>query len=436
MGEEFRSIRTEVRVIPPDEAGGAHRFWARVLNYGVLDDYNTEWAPGVFAESLGDRMPRLAYGHAGGFDIRNLVGVGIDAREAPAGTLGPDDPGGLDVCFEMSDFDAVPTSRQFWSQLGDPVRSVPSVIDQFSVGFGRQEDEPSAKFSDVPGARRITKGWLQEVSGVMTGAVPGTKLLAMSRSAGQEVEVQFVNNVLGRQALGEITLEDALHEIRTAARPERRDPIDLSGDDEDEEDGEVDIDVIDLIALGQAISLLQDGLDESESIPDLVQAVVDAFGEIMADLAEAADGTPDADDAGQGGVTPDMMAALTERARWSKKFINSLPDAAFAHVADGGVKDDSGKTVPRSLRMFPHHTETGAIDTSHARNAAARIPQADLSQEAKDKAAGHVQHHMDDPKWSHAFTRSADGTATRDEAAEAVAVAAALGARAWLAERR
>jgi uncharacterized protein len=37
--------------------------------------------------------------------------------------------------------------------------------------------------------------------------------------------------------------------------------------------------------------------------------------------------------------------------------INNLDDSAFAYIEPGGTKDPSGKTVPRSKRHFPVHTE-------------------------------------------------------------------------------
>jgi len=59
---------------------------------------------------------------------------------------------------------------------------------------------------------------------------------------------------------------------------------------------------------------------------------------------------------------------------------NDLPDSAFAIILPGGTKDGSGKTVPRSLRMFP------IMDKAHAANALARLPQSNLSPADKAKA--------------------------------------------------
>jgi uncharacterized protein len=49
--------------------------------------------------------------------------------------------------------------------------------------------------------------------------------------------------------------------------------------------------------------------------------------------------------------------------------INDLPDSAFAFIAPGGRLDGTGRTMPRSLRMFPVH------DRSHARMALDRAGQ-------------------------------------------------------------
>lgn len=85
---------------------------------------------------------------------------------------------------------------------------------------------------------------------------------------------------------------------------------------------------------------------------------------------------------------------------WDAKYINDLPDAAFAVVESGGKKDDDGKTVPRSLRHLPHHTanvkkstENTTVDLPHLRNALARAPQMKISNELKQKAIKHLQGH-------------------------------------------
>lgn len=59
--------------------------------------------------------------------------------------------------------------------------------------------------------------------------------------------------------------------------------------------------------------------------------------------------------------------------------INELPDSDFAYIEPGGKKDDSGKTVPRSLRHFPIH------DAAHVRNALARASQSPYGEKALPK---------------------------------------------------
>jgi len=73
-------------------------------------------------------------------------------------------------------------------------------------------------------------------------------------------------------------------------------------------------------------------------------------------------------------------------AKWTKAFINSLPDSAFAIISSGGSKDSEGKTVPRSLRHLPYKNANGIIDKPHLRNALARLNQTNLTSEEKAKA--------------------------------------------------
>jgi hypothetical protein len=69
-----------------------------------------------------------------------------------------------------------------------------------------------------------------------------------------------------------------------------------------------------------------------------------------------------------------VMSSFTA-AKWERAFMNDLPDSAFAWVESGGKKDDTGKTVPRSLRHLPYKDSSGKIDLPHLRNAIARLGQ-------------------------------------------------------------
>lgn len=97
---------------------------------------------------------------------------------------------------------------------------------------------------------------------------------------------------------------------------------------------------------------------------------------------------------------PKATATPVTKATWSAAQINDLPDAAFAVILSGGKKDASGKTTPRGLRMFPHHTasvksgtENTTVDLPHLRNALARLNQADMPTPDKTKAKAHLMAH-------------------------------------------
>jgi hypothetical protein len=79
------------------------------------------------------------------------------------------------------------------------------------------------------------------------------------------------------------------------------------------------------------------------------------------------------------------------KAVWTTSYVNDLPDSAFAFIESGGEKDGEGKTKPRSLRHFPYKDSDGKLDEAHVKNALARIPQSDLSDEDKAKALAVVK---------------------------------------------
>jgi hypothetical protein len=73
-------------------------------------------------------------------------------------------------------------------------------------------------------------------------------------------------------------------------------------------------------------------------------------------------------------------------AEWTTKYINDLPDSAFAFIAPGGKKDAEGKTVPRTLRNLPYKDANGKIDLPHLRNAMARVTHTNLSKDQQKRA--------------------------------------------------
>jgi hypothetical protein len=91
-------------------------------------------------------------------------------------------------------------------------------------------------------------------------------------------------------------------------------------------------------------------------------------------------------------------------AKWTTKYINDLPDGAFAFVVKGS-KDKEGKTVPRTNGNLPHHDSSGKVDLPHLSNAMARVTHTSLSKEQQKRAHDHLLNHykqlgMEHPKCS------------------------------------
>jgi len=72
-------------------------------------------------------------------------------------------------------------------------------------------------------------------------------------------------------------------------------------------------------------------------------------------------------------------------AKWTRKFINDLPDSSFALILPGGKKDEEGKTKPRDLRMFPYKDVNGNLDKDHIRAALVYLDRAKISEKDKKK---------------------------------------------------
>jgi len=74
-------------------------------------------------------------------------------------------------------------------------------------------------------------------------------------------------------------------------------------------------------------------------------------------------------------------------ARWTRAYINSLPDSAFLYVEAGGTKDKHGRSHPLTLRHLPYKNRSGEIDEHHLRAALSRVHQArtDLPKAVKDQ---------------------------------------------------
>lgn len=225
MSKKLERRTVEIRVRPnedgPLQDGLPRQFWARVLNYEMVDDYGTKFRYGSATESLQRRLPRLMYGHAGWENPAALLGRGIDFRDSKEG---------LDILFEFDDFDYVPMGRQIAHQMSnDPDNPT---LDQFSIGFIRQRDT-----RDTDGKTVITKMRLGETSVVVEGSVPGTKLLAFRSSSegpgqlpfseGATMDANDAARIIARFSLGEVDLAQALDMVKSAV---------IVPEDEDETD--------------------------------------------------------------------------------------------------------------------------------------------------------------------------------------------------------
>ncbi|MEM2393960.1 MAG: hypothetical protein QXG11_03970 [Candidatus Bathyarchaeia archaeon] len=72
---------------------------------------------------------------------------------------------------------------------------------------------------------------------------------------------------------------------------------------------------------------------------------------------------------------PPVLAEKIFERVWTTRYKNDLPDDAFALILPGGEKDETGRTKPRSLRLFPYKNAQGKVDLPHLRNANARVSQ-------------------------------------------------------------
>lgn len=82
-------------------------------------------------------------------------------------------------------------------------------------------------------------------------------------------------------------------------------------------------------------------------------------------------------------ATEELFRRYGDFALWSAKYVNNLPDSAFAWIEAGGKKDADGKTTPRTLRHLPYKDADGKVDLPHLRNALARISQVQAMPEAE-----------------------------------------------------
>lgn len=178
--EEHR--RAEIRAVPD---GDGRTFEALAVAYGIVDDYGTRFLPGVFNDSLKVRMPVLAWGH----DWREPIGRVTDWRETDEG---------LFITGRLSDPEAVPRARQAMAQLRD------GDLTDVSVGFMRLADQTAED-----GVTEIVRGELDEVSLVLRGAVPGSRVMSVRTSTRGAIDLEAVLEIAKRKAAGDLSAEEA-----------------------------------------------------------------------------------------------------------------------------------------------------------------------------------------------------------------------------------
>ena len=84
-----------------------------------------------------------------------------------------------------------------------------------------------------------------------------------------------------------------------------------------------------------------------------------------------------------------FLAPSVEAAKWSRRYINSLDDSAFASIE---FTPDGQK-----VRHLPHHDRMGKVDLPHLRSALARIDQVKwLDPRNRAAAERHLRDHMEE----------------------------------------
>lgn len=165
----------------------------RAVAYGVVDDYGSVWQRGVFARSVGERMPVFAWSH----NWEEPIGRAIAADDREDGFY---------LTLRASNPEDVPRARQAVSQFAD------GTLTDVSVGFSNmtRRAPTDEEVRAMPGAREIMEdGDLDEVSAVLRGAVPGAQLVMQRSGRHSAVDVDAVVELAKRVTAGELTQAEA-----------------------------------------------------------------------------------------------------------------------------------------------------------------------------------------------------------------------------------
>lgn len=92
------------RIVRDARAAKQGVFTARAVTYGVVDDYGSCWARGVFDESLNTELPIIAFGH----DWSKPIGRAQSWRGTPKGP---------EITARLDNSPDVPLARQVIAQI-------------------------------------------------------------------------------------------------------------------------------------------------------------------------------------------------------------------------------------------------------------------------------------------------------------------------------
>lgn len=190
--EDRTRVGGEIRAV--DDTGTVEVI---AVAYGVVDDYGSLWAPGVFARSLEERMPTFAFGH----NWSEPIGRGVFAQDTDAGQY---------VTLRLDLDENVPRALQAHAQM----RS--GTLDDVSVGFSNVTRRPPTddEKEAYPGVTEvILDADLDEISVVLRGAVPGAKVLAV-RAAGGQVDIDAAVEIARRKVAGDLSEAEADEALR------------------------------------------------------------------------------------------------------------------------------------------------------------------------------------------------------------------------------
>jgi HK97 family phage prohead protease len=185
-----------------DVEGDGRNFSAVAVRYNTIDDYQTVFAPGCFADSLQRRRPTITWGH----DWSEPIGRVVSFEDTPEALI---------IHARLSDPEAVPRARQAMAQLRD------GDIDDVSVGFSIDD---SSDTKEEKGVVTFLRATLNEVACVLRGAVPGAKVLAIRSAPGMVIEAETAGQLLAQLKAGSLTLKDALQAVEDSSI--ERPPID------------------------------------------------------------------------------------------------------------------------------------------------------------------------------------------------------------------